>query len=350
MAIKTKATKIAIITNKTLKGIALGLAITGAMTAPANARSSVTVRLSNALPISIAMSESGRTTAPFGHVVLCMRNPSQCQARSGNMGYRSASANLQHASFSSSLWSVDHIQWEGSKTKPAYAPIALTSTTWTQLTSVNKHVNTAITPRADGANAAVDFWSTSGRYGDCEDYVIRKRQALIHLGWPSHSVLITLADHPRFGPHAVLIARTGNGDFVLDNLRNNVKPWDQLDYKWEKRQSLQDPKKWVSLNSRVSQSTRIASSSPARPFAQVTFSVPIPTSKPKLETLVNEARIDRSFTTGSIEPAPAISYILNHSYSALKTVEFTEDLAFGIESDDDKFLPINPLPTRFFLD
>jgi predicted transglutaminase-like cysteine proteinase len=46
------------------------------------------------------------------------------------------------------------------------------------------------------------------------------------------------------GVHAALIALTAEGDYVLDNLIDEVRPWTMTDYVWLKRQASDDPTEW----------------------------------------------------------------------------------------------------------
>jgi len=50
--------------------------------------------------------------------------------------------------------------------------------------------------------------------------------------------------------HAILTVKTDKGDFILDNLVNNIRSWDATGYYFLKRQSQQDPNIWVSVNER----------------------------------------------------------------------------------------------------
>lgn len=86
--------------------------------------------------------------------------------------------------------------------------------------AVNRQVNRAITPRPDGS---LDRWNASGRSGDCEDYVLAKRAALIAQGVPSAALSIGYTRTRQGEGHVVLIVKTGAGEFVLDNLNANVK-------------------------------------------------------------------------------------------------------------------------------
>src|SRR5215217_6844469 len=72
------------------------------------------------------------------------------------------------------------------------------------LKQVNVHVNRTIRPEADTA----DVWELNPTSGDCEDYVLSKRSALIRQGVSAGSLRIAYT-HTRSGaPHAVLIVRT----------------------------------------------------------------------------------------------------------------------------------------------
>ncbi|MFK4809958.1 transglutaminase-like cysteine peptidase [Devosia sp. ZW T5_3] len=86
--------------------------------------------------------------------------------------------------------------------------------------TVNRRVNRAITPRADGS---LDRWGATGNSGDCEDYVLAKRAALVEQGVPSGALRIGYTRTRQGEGHVVLIVQTGAGEFVLDNLSTSVK-------------------------------------------------------------------------------------------------------------------------------
>jgi predicted transglutaminase-like cysteine proteinase len=44
-----------------------------------------------------------------------------------------------------------------------------------------------------------------------------------------------------------LTVRTDRGDFILDNMRNKVMLWADTEYTFLKRQSADDPTRWVKL-------------------------------------------------------------------------------------------------------
>ena len=52
--------------------------------------------------------------------------------------------------------------------------------------------------------------------------------------------------------HAVLTARTVQGDFILDNKIEDVRMWNRTPYEFVMRQSYLNPQVWVSLDPRQS--------------------------------------------------------------------------------------------------
>jgi predicted transglutaminase-like cysteine proteinase len=88
------------------------------------------------------------------------------------------------------------------------------------LDQVNLRVNRSITYRAERS----DVWSLNPSRGDCEDYALSKRSALIRKGIPAGALRIATTATRRGEPHAVLIVKTSQGDYVLDNMNNVVKP------------------------------------------------------------------------------------------------------------------------------
>jgi len=47
--------------------------------------------------------------------------------------------------------------------------------------------------------------------------------------------------------HTTLTVKTDRGEFVLDNLSNDIRPWNAPGYHFVKRQSQEDPNAWVSI-------------------------------------------------------------------------------------------------------
>jgi predicted transglutaminase-like cysteine proteinase len=48
--------------------------------------------------------------------------------------------------------------------------------------------------------------------------------------------------------HAVLTARTAQGDFILDNKTDEIKIWHRVRYHFVMRQSYLNPRVWMSLD------------------------------------------------------------------------------------------------------
>lgn len=87
----------------------------------------------------------------------------------------------------------------------------------TDLAWVNAAINRGISPKPDDGH---DEWTPfpSSRVGDCDDYVVSKRSALIALGVPASSLTIVSGDLPNGEHHLVLEVLMNGETWVLDNL------------------------------------------------------------------------------------------------------------------------------------
>ena len=137
------------------------------------------------------------------------------------------------------------------RTEPAL--IALTPRVWQTIISVNRRVNAAIRPVTD-----LDHWGVPDRWdlaedgqGDCEDFQLLKRRLLAEAGLPRRAMRMTVVVDDKGEGHAVLMIRTAQGDFVLDNKTSAILPWHQTGYVFVKRES-QNGVGWVSLGRAVS--------------------------------------------------------------------------------------------------
>jgi predicted transglutaminase-like cysteine proteinase len=118
---------------------------------------------------------------------------------------------------------------------------------------LNRDVNQKIIGRSDEATyGLVDYWHTplsaphSGpAYGDCKDYVLEKRRALMAVGVPGGAMSIAIVKTSWNVTHAVLLVSTDQGEMVLDNLNPWIVAWNQLDYRWLTRQTPGAPLDWV---------------------------------------------------------------------------------------------------------
>ena len=116
---------------------------------------------------------------------------------------------------------------------------------------VNQAVNKRVRPATDQDIYHKDeVWAFPGNFGDCEDYVLLKRRVLIDKGIAPGNLLITVVRKPDGEGHAVLTVRTDRGDFVLDNLNEDVLNWEATEYRYLKRQSSQHSGRWVTIESR----------------------------------------------------------------------------------------------------
>ncbi len=160
------------------------------------------------------MPASGATAVPFGWVDFCRRYAGEC---------------------------------EGGLTAPS--DIHLTREKMKMIERVNTWVNTHVKPVSDMEHwGVIDQWDYPyDGTGDCEDYALLKRKILIEKGLPRQTLLMTVVKDEGGAGHAVLTVTTTGGDFVLDNLSNEVKLWSQTGYRFIKRQSQTDQNVWVQI-------------------------------------------------------------------------------------------------------
>lgn len=156
----------------------------------------------------------GSSQPPYGFVRFCEAQPQEC-----------ASVSQDEARFSA------------------------TPERLSELDTVNRTINHAIQPATDTEIYGVnELWTIPTSRGDCEDYALLKRRTLIKRGWPASALLITVVRDEKNEGHAVLTARTTQGDFILDNKVEQVRLWNQTPYHFVMRQSYIDPRVWVSLD------------------------------------------------------------------------------------------------------
>jgi len=131
----------------------------------------------------------------------------------------------------------------------------LTSKAWKLLGQINAQVNATIEPvsNLEHWGTLADHWDypLDGK-GDCKIYALEKRRQLIERGVPRQALLMTIVkDHHNMG-HTILTVRTDKGDFILDNLTDDILSWDETGYKFLKRQSQEDPNVWLAILSPAS--------------------------------------------------------------------------------------------------
>lgn len=138
-------------------------------------------------------------------------------------------------------------------TQIATGPIELTPDLWKEVKSVNDHINRAIARKSDMELYGVDEdWTlpleTGVNAGDCEDFVLEKRRALLEAGVPRSALSIAVVTTFRGARHAVLLLTTDRGDYVLDSLTPWILPWTKAGYHWEERQVAGSTEHWASLS------------------------------------------------------------------------------------------------------
>ncbi|MGA8076009.1 MAG: transglutaminase-like cysteine peptidase [Xanthobacteraceae bacterium] len=136
-------------------------------------------------------------------------------------------------------------------TKPLPAvDVLLDRTALSELKRVNDWVNHTIRPETDMDHyGTIQWW----RYPDdgagaCHSYALLKRRILMQAGWPRQALLMTIVHEADGEGHAVLTVATDRGEFILDNLSDNILLWSQTPYRYYKRQSQDDPNVWVWLD------------------------------------------------------------------------------------------------------
>ena len=125
--------------------------------------------------------------------------------------------------------------------------VVLTGERWGELVAVNREVNRAIVPQRNDQGLWGEAWLVAPSAGDCNDYAVTKRHELLARGWPSRSLILSEVVVPSGEHHLVLVLRTRDGDFVLDNLNANVRSVSQPRYRWVRAQSPRHPNFWATV-------------------------------------------------------------------------------------------------------
>jgi predicted transglutaminase-like cysteine proteinase len=137
--------------------------------------------------------------------------------------------------------------------------VQLTPQIWKTIVSVNQRVNSSVKAITDADHwGVVDVWGfpDDGK-GDCEDFQLLKRRILVESGLPRRAMRMTVVIDELGEGHAVLVIRTNQGDYVLDNKTSSVLPWHRTGYAYVKRES-ENTVGWVSLGGITSSPTTTA--------------------------------------------------------------------------------------------
>lgn len=112
---------------------------------------------------------------------------------------------------------------------------------------VNLQVNSSVREISDEQQyQRLEHWALpTSLGGDCEDFALFKKQELQSYGIdPKRLLLATVLDRNR-NSHAVLVYRTNRGDFVLDNVTNKIRSWQDTGYIFLRMQDPTEPRRWV---------------------------------------------------------------------------------------------------------
>lgn len=146
---------------------------------------------------------AANAAAPLGYQIFCLKNPNECKGGGASQ-------------------------------------VKLTDDTMALMKTVNAKINRSITPRHD---KGADVWSANATSGDCEDYVLAKRRALINAGLPPSALRIAYVKTRQGEGHAILVVKTSGKDWVLDNLNGRVRPLSQSGYRMISMSGA-NPKNW----------------------------------------------------------------------------------------------------------
>jgi predicted transglutaminase-like cysteine proteinase len=104
---------------------------------------------------------------------------------------------------------------------------------------VTAAVNGSIRYRSD----KTEEWRVNVSAGDCEDFAMTKRSRLMRMGYPASSLRLAVGHTAKGEYHAVLVVKTDEGAFVLDNLTDQVLPVSKAKIRISKMASA-DPRVW----------------------------------------------------------------------------------------------------------
>ncbi|MBN8952519.1 MULTISPECIES: transglutaminase-like cysteine peptidase [unclassified Rhizobium] len=154
------------------------------------------------------------TSQPIGHYEFCKRRPDECSIHPSDL-----------------------------------RPLAINKKLWDEIVAVNTSVNEWVKPVSDLDHyGVVQYWNyPDDGMGNCEHYALEKRRELMEKGISLADLLITVVRLPDGEGHAVVTVRTDRGDFILDNLTDQVKNWTQTPYHYLKRQATDDTGLWVDI-------------------------------------------------------------------------------------------------------
>ncbi|MDX8438043.1 transglutaminase-like cysteine peptidase [Mesorhizobium australafricanum] len=217
-----------VLTSSLLLGLVSLVGATSLSIAPAAAQSTWFKRTSTQ-PAAGSAAVGGSTSVPYGWLDFCHRRPKECKVPA----------------------------------LPATS-VKLTAQNLSILKRINQKANRSIKPVSnyDHWGTMMDHWDypVDGK-GDCKIYALYKRKLLQEAGFPRQALLMTVVRDLNNEGHTILTVKTDKGDLVLDNMVDEIRPWNATGYYFLKRQSQQNPNIWVSLNQRGGKASRMSPNS-----------------------------------------------------------------------------------------
>lgn len=113
---------------------------------------------------------------------------------------------------------------------------------------INSDVNARVTYKSDLDQFSMpEFWKEAGKFGDCEDYALLKRQELLNAGFACKDLHLACCWCETGDYHCVLLVGTDKGWYILDNRHTFPIPPKSLPYRWDKALDEVDGK-WYALS------------------------------------------------------------------------------------------------------
>jgi predicted transglutaminase-like cysteine proteinase len=128
-------------------------------------------------------------------------------------------------------------------TNESDSEISNTSQLQKDLDTVNKRVNGSCWQVKDEFEyGRDDYWTImeDGACGDCEDFALTKAKHLLDLGYPASALHIEIGYTGNGTGHAWLVVQTDKGEYILDNLYQNVMTSGSVPYNGRRRQTGMD--------------------------------------------------------------------------------------------------------------
>ena len=156
---------------------------------------------------------SGAAKTPFGHYEYCKRGGVHCGAQT------------------------------------VVAPAKMTQSRWAKVREINTAVNRQISPVLDiNSRGVSEYWEIPTTQGDCEDFSLLKRSRMISAGFMPSQLPLTKVRLPNGQAHIILVLRSEEGDFVLDNLSNRVHPITNVNFRFLSMQSASNANSWLTIS------------------------------------------------------------------------------------------------------